>query len=167
MSRKKALNLHRDQADWRGQFLCPLKEYRFTFDEHSIASIEGFMLTLRLPANDTRRIVTLMEDIPTARRVARKLKLKSHTWWNNVEYNVDSEEFEKLFERMMRARFRKDRRAVSALMASRGRKFVHMRPHPRSMISVVPIKLYCRVLAKFRRELFRTGEIAKTAAWAA
>lgn len=128
-----------------------------------VASIEGFMLTMRLPANDVRRIVTLMDSSIDARKVAGRIKPKTHGWWNGRKIEIDSKEFNHLFERVMRARFRKDRRAVAALMASRGKKIVHERPRRNSPLSVVPIKLYCKILERFRDELFETGEIAKVA----
>jgi hypothetical protein len=164
MARKKVLNLHRDDDDPRGRLLCPLRAFAFPFDEHSITTVDGFMFTLRLPANDNRRIITLMEDAATARRTARKLKLKKYAWWNGRKIEIDSEEFEHLFARMMRARFRKDRRAIAALMATKDLKFVHVRPQPSAVLSVVPVKLYCKILGGFRKELFRTFEIAKPAA---
>ncbi len=162
---KPKLNMHRDNTtDWRGPCLCPFGGRPFTLDGVSVSTPENFTLTLRLPANDARRIVTTMEDPATARQTVRNLKLKQFVWWDGRMIETNSEEFEILFERMMRARFRKDRRAIAALMASEGMRLVHERVSPRSPLSFVPIKLYRRILGMFRDELFKTGLIAKTVA---
>ncbi len=164
MSRKKQLNLHKDQADWRGQALCPLNDMPFAFDERSVRTIDGFMCTLQLPSFDTRRIVTLMEDASTARRIVSRLVPKECVWWNDERYVVGSDKYEVLINRMLRARFRKDRRAIAALAASRGKKLVHKRPTPQSEVSLIPAKRYCAILTALRKELLETGEIARWAA---
>lgn len=164
MSHKKQLNLHRDNTnkDWRGERLCPFREFTFGFGGVILTTVEGFMLTLRLPPSDHRRIITTMDSAAAARRVAGRLKDRPVVIWNREEIKRNSKEFDQFFERMMRARFRKDRRAIAALMASRRLKLVHMRPRSGAPLSAVPIKLYCKILTKFRAELFKSGEIAKS-----
>lgn len=165
MSRKKTLNLHKDQDDWRGRALCPLAEdASFSFDDCFVQTIDGFMYTLRLPSNDKRRIITLMDDAPTAKRVVRHLTIKNEVRWNNTTIKVDSDEYDWLIERMLRARFRKDRKAIAALAASRDMKLVHKQPTPSSQLGEIPAKMYCAILTRLRKELLATGEIAKAAA---
>ncbi len=164
MSRKKTLNLHRDQSDWRGRALCPLADEPFSFDDCLVRTIDGFMYTLMLPANDNRRIITLMEDAAKAKRTVRHLTIKNDVRWRGETIKVNSREYEVLIERMLRARFRKDRRAIAALAASRDLKLVHKRPHPKAQLGVIPPKKYCAILSKLRKELLSTGEISKVAA---
>lgn len=105
-----------------------------------------------------------MEDADTARRVVRRLTIKDDVRWNNKVIKIDSDEYELLIERMLRARFRKDRWAIAALAASRDMKFVHKRPYPSSDLCEIPPKQYCAILTKFRKEILTTGYIEKYAA---
>jgi hypothetical protein len=162
MAHKPTLNVHRDNtADWRGQVLCPFRDSPFVLDKHWVRTVEGFVLTLRLPSYDTRRIITLMEDAETARRTAGRITVKKHVWWNAQKIATDSPDFRTLFERMLRARLRKDRPALKALADTHGVKFVHEAPRPDSMVSMIPLKLYFRLLTELRKELLANGEIAK------
>ncbi len=163
MSRKETLNLHKDQRNKLGQALCPLRDVTFGLNNCIVRSIDGFMCTLRLRPLDKRRIITLMDGAYRAKIAVKDIEPTGTVWWNGKEIATDSEEYELLLERMLRARFRGDEEALVALKRSRGLKLVHKRPSHASQLSLVPARLYCKLLTKFRSELLRTGTIAPVA----
>lgn len=163
MSRKKTLNLHNDQHNELGQALCPLRDVWFGFNNCIVRSIDGFMCTLRLKPLDNRRIMTLMDGAYRAKIAVKNIAPADTVWWNGKDIDVDSPEYERLLERMLRARFRKDEAALAALRMSHGLKLVHKRPTHASKLSLMPARLYCKLLTRIRSELIQTGEIAPSA----
>lgn len=155
------LNLHRNDHDPRGHMLCPFREYLFEVDGVLFSSVENFMLSFRVPPMTPHRVTVTLGTAMQARKVALGIEEPECVQWKGREISMRSKTFDRLFERMMRMRYRKDADAVSALWASKRTKFVHEAPKKIHPTSVVPIRLYCDLLERFRDELHETRRIAK------
>lgn len=161
MARKKYLNLHfKNAKQWQGVLLCPLATSPFDFDKKIVGSLEAFVHALKVPPTDQkRRGMMLMEGGVEAHKRFGRMPQPTIVRWNDDAMAYGDEQYERLLERVIRIRIRRDKKAQVALVASHGFELIHEREKRGHILSSIPAELYCGTLMAIREEIFKSGRV--------
>ncbi len=123
--------------------------HKFFFD-YEIASMEGFLQSLKSPENQSDIYTLAGID---AKNKGAEIVWKDYLYWNGKKYNRYSKEYIGLVEDAYRAMLRDSEEFRQALVDSKGKILIHTVGKLKRSKTVLTSWELCRILMKLRRSL--------------
>lgn len=128
--------------------------HRFVFDGVECASMEGFLQALKFkePAIQIE-VCKLVGRAAKARGSKKNWKQKQTLYWQSVEYNRTSKEYQELLDRAYEALFTQNNGFRKALKASQSAVLTHSIGKTKTNETVLTRQEFCSRLTKLRDSL--------------
>ena len=126
----------------------------FTFDGVEIASMEGFLQSLKFKDADMQEHICTLVGAKAKRSGAKKNWQREQTlWWRGNPIKRDSDEYQELLDNVYEAMFTQNEKARKALLASRDANLTHSIGRTKISETVLTKTEFCRRLMKIRSRI--------------
>lgn len=148
------LNISSDSEDWRARRLSNFWGDPFVLDGEKFASVEGFIQGIKFSEHNPMRRLCFDAVGKEAKRLGRSAERK-YVWWKGEAIPYGSDEHHKLIERVIRAKFEQNKKAMKALLATEEMELTHDLGYPESPKTSLPARVFCDILTRIREEAIR------------
>ena len=134
--------------------LSNFSPHPFTLDGVEIASMEGFLQSLKFKDADMQEHICTLVGAKAKRSGAKKNWQREQTlWWRGTPIKRDSDDYQELLDRVYEAMFTQNKKARAALLASRDANLTHSIGRSKISETVLTKTEFCRRLMKIRSRI--------------
>lgn len=148
-------------SDYPASALSNFAPHPFVLDDVEIASMEGFLQSLKFKNPDMQKEICTLVGIKAKRAGAKKNWQRDQTlYWLGNPIKRDSQEYQNLLDRAYETMFRENTKARKALLATKSANITHSIGRTKQNETVLTRTEFCSRLMKIRSRL-QTEEATK------
>lgn len=151
----------RSGSDYPSSALSNFAPHPFVLDGVEIASMEGFLQSLKFKNPDMQREICTLVGLKAKRAGAKKNWQRDQTlYWLGEPIKRDSQEYQDLLDRAYETMFRENKKAQKALLATQSANITHSIGRTKQSETVLTRAEFCSRLMKIRK-LLQVNEATK------
>lgn len=157
----KAVNIS-SKGKYPGDILSNMRSNKFTFDDVSCGSMEGFLQSLKCEDVSHQQDVCGLKGNEARRAATSQWQRDQRLWWKGQPIDRQSEEFQALVRRAYAALFEQNTHFRMALMSTKGKKLYYLNGRKDPHKTILTAQEFCQILTELRtqnedKKMFGTG----------
>jgi len=146
------INIAASSDDWRGVALSNFCLSPFVLDGVLLASVEGFIQSIKFPPEHSARVEAFASSGLAAKGFSARADGQD-VWWHDARHDYASPAHLALIERAIRARIAQNGGLQAALRSTGTARIVHETGVPEAPTTSLKAADFCRILTTIRKEL--------------